>query len=244
MDDPNRGEFSGPSDDVGALVRLASDLLAQGDCERATVAAQKALQVGGDIVEARVILGQSRQALGYPMEASFQYKQVLARHPDHVQAKEGYESVRRIVMAVEAVRRANPPELQLDVRRHVVVLTLVGMMAPYTEDQDLREAYERLTTVMVRLMQLGAMGCVVDLTRIGFVTSFFLSVLLDWRRKVAREDRPLAVCASRPEIRELLISSRINRLIPLLETLDEAIVYVRNTYENPPPAEPTAPPAD
>jgi len=204
----------------------AARLYEQGDYPQVQAAVQRLLQQEPDNLQARLLLGKTWMVQGYPSEAAFQFRQILARWPNHAEASACFESIRRIVAAVDAIRSTNPRELQLDVRRHVVVLTLVGMMAPYSEDENLREAFDRLTVVVARLIQLGLMGCVADLTRVDFVTSYFLGMLLEWRRRTLGEGRAMAICVGRPEIRDLLVSSRISRLIPLMESMEEAIDYV------------------
>ncbi len=219
------GEIDSP--DPPTQLRLANDLFQQGEYSKAVAAAQRALQLGLDTPEARLLLGKAWGAQGYPIQAAFQFRQLLSRHPDHAEAAACHESVRRIVAAVDAIRSTNPRELQIDIRRNVIIITLVGMMAPYTDDEDLRGGFDRLTMAIARLLQLGLTGCVVDLTHVHFVTSFFLGMLLEWRRRIYAEGRVMAVCVTRPEIHDLLASSRISRLMPLIGTMEQAIQYVR-----------------
>ena len=221
-----RADLEAAPNDPEPHLRLAGHFFEQGDYEEAAGEAQRSLQLAPDSVQARLLLGKAQMRQGCPSEAAFQFAQVLSRHRDHAEAAACHESVRRITALIDVVRSQNPPELQLDVRNHVVVLTLAGMLAPYTEDGDLTEPFERLTIGLHRLLQLGQIGCVVDMRRVHFVTSFFLSKLLSWRRKVVGETQGMAICGARPEIYELLTSSRIVRVIPLVDSMAEAMRIV------------------
>jgi anti-anti-sigma factor len=212
--------------DPEACLGLAKECYERADYQQAVGAAQRALQLGVQTPEVRLVLGRAWMALGYPAEAAFQFKLILERDPNHAEANAFYDPIRRSVAAIDFIRSANPRELQLDVQRHVVVVRPVGMMAPYTEEENLREAFDRLTGAISLLIQMGATGCVVDLTGVTFITSFFLGMLLEWRRKTTAEGRPMALCVTRREIREVLTTTRISRLIPLMESLDEAIQYI------------------
>ena len=97
----------------------------------------------------------------------------------------------------------------------------------FTEEGDRREALDRLSMVLGRLLQLGQIGCIVDLTRVRFVSSFFLGKLLEWRRKLIGEEHGMAICGANPEIRDLLNSTRVSRMIPVVETLDQAAIVVQ-----------------
>ncbi len=226
-----RADLEANPNDPHAHLRLAECMYEHGDYEDAAAGAQRALQLGLDSPEARLVLGKAWMRRGYPTEAAFQFAQLLARHPDHAEAKMCHESIRRTTAVIDVIRNENPPELQLDVRSRVVVLSLAGMMAPYTEDRDLREAFNRLTLAMARLLNLGQVGCVIDLTRVHFVTSFFLSKLLEWRRKLIGETRGIAICGARREILELLTSTRISRVVPMVDTIDEALRIVHQAAD-------------
>jgi tetratricopeptide (TPR) repeat protein len=226
-----RAELAADPENPEVHYRLAACLYERGEYEEAAAGAQRALRLGLGSAEARLLLGNAWMRQGCPMEAAFQFRQLLDRTPDHAEAAASYESIRRTVAAIEAVREVNPRELQLDVRNHVIVLVLEGMMAPYTDDRDLRQSFDRLTLAVARLLQLGQIGCVVDLTRVYFVTSFFLNRLIEWRRKLLVGGRGMAICGARPEIRELITSSRVSRIITLVDSLDDAICVVRETAE-------------
>ncbi|MBN1341155.1 MAG: tetratricopeptide repeat protein [Phycisphaerae bacterium] len=226
-----REELLAAPDDPHVHLRIAEYLYGQGGYEDAAAAARRALQLGHDWPEARLLLGKAWMGQGCPSEASFQFKQILDRYPDHEEAAAHYESLRRTTAAIEVIRRSNPPDLQLYVRNHVIVLRFSGMMAPYSEDGDYREPFDRLTTAIARLLTLGQIGCVVDLSRVHFVTSFFLSKLLEWRRKLFGDMRGLVICGARPEIRDLLTSTRVSRLMRIVDSLDDAMRIVRDVAE-------------
>jgi anti-anti-sigma factor len=86
---------------------------------------------------------------------------------------------------------------------------------------------------LARLLQLGQIGCVVDLTGVRFVTSFFLGKLMEWRRKLSLNAEAIVVCGARPEIHELLISTRLSRIITIVDTMEEALRTVRQAAEGP-----------
>lgn len=204
-------------------LRMGRCLFEQGGYEQAATAARRALQLGMDSVDVRLLLGKALMEQGCPCEAAFQFLQLLERYPDHAEATACYESIRRIVAAVDVVRKSNPPQLQLDVRNYVVILALRGTLAPYSEDGDLRAAFDRLSVALARLLQLGLIGCAIDLSQVSFVTSFFLSKLLEWRRRLIGREHGMVICQAMPEIRELLVSSQVSRLIPVVDTREQAI---------------------
>lgn len=226
-----RSQLEADPNDPEIHLRVGERLYEQGSYEDAATAARRALQLGMESVEARLLLGKALTDQGRPGEAAFQFSQLLDRYPDHADACSRYESIRRTVAVIDVIRKNNPPELQLDVQGHIVILTLGGMLAPYTDDGNLRESFDRLTLGLARLLQLGQIGCVVDLSRVHFVTSFFLSRLLEWRRKLIGSQHGMAICGARLEIHELLMSSRISQLIGVVESMEEAVGIVERTVE-------------
>jgi len=237
-----RADLEADPNDPGAHLRLAKHHYEQGDHDTAATEAQRALQLGLESAEARLLLGKAWMRQGCPTEAAFQFAQLLARYPDHAEATACHESIRRTTAVIDVIRSTNPRELQLEVRHHIVVLTLAGMMAPYTDAGDLRQPFERLAVAIARLLQLGQIGCVVDLAKVDFVTSFFLGKLLEWRRKLIGATYGMAICNPRPEIHQLLTSTRVSRQIPIVGSLDRAIRVVQQASgQTPPHAEP--PPA-
>ncbi len=218
-----REEVEADPNDPDRHMRLARALFEHDRYGEASASSQRALKLGQESVDTRLLLGKSLMRQGNPMEAAFQFEQLLARHPEHEEATACLESLRRITAVVEAIRRLNPRELQIEVRNHVVVLRFSGMMAPLTEDGDFRESYDRLTMAMGRLLAMGHIGCIVDLTSVHFVTSFFLGKLMEWRRKLIGNTRAMVVCGAREEIRELLVSTRLSKVMVVVDTMEEAM---------------------
>ncbi len=66
-------------------------------------------------------------------------------------------------------------------------------------------------------------GCVIDMARVSFVTSYFLSQLLEWLRTTRRHGGKLVICNVRPEIREVMKLTRLGPLIPMAQSLESAI---------------------
>jgi tetratricopeptide (TPR) repeat protein len=223
-----RSELRANPDDADAHFRMGQYWYGRGEFERAAKEARCALRLGTGCTDVRLLLGKALMEQGHPREAAFQFDQLLKQRPGHAEASACQESIRRVVAVVDVIRRDNPPELQLDVRNHVVVLTLAGVLAPYTEGGSLHEAFDRLTISLARLLQLGQIGCVIDLSHVQYITSYFLGRLLDWRRKVLGDRYGMAICQAPEAIRYLLFSTRISQLITVVDTMDEGIQAVRN----------------
>ena len=67
-------------------LRLATCLYEGGMFAEAAAGAQRALQLGPESSEARLLLGNAWLRQGCPMEAAFQFKQLLDRSPGHAEA--------------------------------------------------------------------------------------------------------------------------------------------------------------
>lgn len=217
-----RAELDASPDDPDVLLRIATHFHDQGSFELAATSAQRALQVDPRSADARLLLGKARMEQGRPGEAAFQFRQLLDAHPDHAEAKTCYEHVRRFTAILDSIRASNPRELQIDVTDHVIVLQLAGLMAPYTEDGETREPFDRLGGAIAGLVDLGCVACIIDLKGVHFLTSYFLGKLIEWRRKLLGPTRPMVICNARPGIRELIKSTRLVRLMSMAGTRQEA----------------------
>ncbi len=222
-----RAELEASPDDPEVLLRIAAHFFDQDSFELAATSAQRALQVDPQSVEARLLLGKARMEQGRPGEAAFQFRQLLDTHPDHAEASACYEQVRRFTTILEGIRATNPRELQIDVVDRVIVLRLAGLMAPYSEDGETREPYDRLGSAIAGLVDLGCVACLIDLKGVRFLTSFFLGKLIEWRRKLLGTSRPMVICNARPGIRELIKSTRLVRLMGMAGTREEAFELIR-----------------
>jgi len=233
---PARQDQAGsPAPNPDKVIAEARELIARGRVEPAEQILKELLQQRPGALAPRLELAELYTQCGCPIEAAFQWSQVLVADPGHKRAADQMRRLEPILTAVREVQRFNPPELQVTVRCEVIVLVLAGVMTPHGEQENLRDGFDRLTAAVESLMKLGLCGCVVDMARVNFVTSYFLSQLLGWLRRARRYGGRLAICNVHPEIHRMMKLTRLGPLIPTAPSLQAAIAAVRAARTKPGP---------
>lgn len=100
-------------------------------------------------------------------------------------------------------------------RSGTVVLALNG-------DADLHSAIE-LRTRLGSAVEAGAALLVVDLSRVTFIDSMALGVLLETMKRLRARDGALRIVGPRPDVRRIFEITLLDRIFPLDATRSEAL---------------------
>ena len=98
-----------------------------------------------------------------------------------------------------------------------VLLTVEGELDLYTAP--------RLKSELLRAMEEGARRIAIDLTKVGFMDSTGLGVLLAAQRR-HEEVVSFAIVCSDPEVRWIFEFSGTDRILALFHTLEEALAHL------------------
>ena len=111
--------------------------------------------------------------------------------------------------------------LRVDIDDGCIICRPVGTLDAYTAPR-LREAMALMGT---------AQSLVIDLSEVPFVDSAALAALINGIRRVREGGGDVAVCSTRRNVRRVLETIGFERVVPMVETIDEArrIMTARTT---------------
>lgn len=206
----------------------AAELANAGDVEAAEAVLRAALQRRPEATDVRRELAMLYHAAAWPYAEAFQWEQLLNYAPDDAMAR---RELARLAPVIETIREAgasNPPEIKLGVRRRLVVISLEGVLGPCREGSGLDTHLAHQNVHVERLLAAGLRHFAVDMSRVMFVSSYFLGVLVMWARTILRTGGRICACGLRPEIRRVFRASRLNRIVPCYRNLEQASHILAN----------------
>lgn len=112
-------------------------------------------------------------------------------------------------------------EIHVEERREYTMCRPVGELDAYTVAQ-FREALAELAAVP-RLL--------IDLSEVPFMDSAGLGALIGGIRRAREADGDVTVACSRPTLTRLLHTTGFDRIVPVTETLDDAVQALLNPPE-------------
>lgn len=111
--------------------------------------------------------------------------------------------------------------LRVEIKDGCTICRTVGTLDAYTAPR-LREAMALMAS---------APSLVIDLSEVAFVDSAALAALINGIRRVREGGGQVAVCSRRRNVRRVLETIGFERVVPMVETIDEArrMVTTRTT---------------
>jgi len=153
--------------------------------------------------------------------------ELLHLRPTDGQVRREWQRLSWVLAVLREAETSNPPQIELRVYRQVAVIRLEGVLTQCAEEGGLQTHFEQQVHFLRRLLTLGMRRFVVDMSQITFLSSYFLSVLLEWTRVIRCGGGQICVAGMPEEIRRVFRLGRLLRTIRCHDRLEQALEFLR-----------------
>lgn len=202
-----------PADDLMDVLDRAREEMAVGDFAAARRHLEAVLDRDGSDWISRKMLAECHHRIGNPLDAAEHWNRLMSEHPSDADGPLWIDRLDPLVKAVEAVRERNPQHIQISIRNGLTRVLLGGLVAARSDGRNWKIHYARLTNAISQAAAHGLGDCVVDMTKVTFVSSYFQSLVAAWVRRLKPAGGRIVLAGTKGEIHQALLQAGLQRSV-------------------------------